>query len=46
MKKSSPKMDLLFENLKKQGYNVYRTHFSPTGFKTNASINIIEKMFK
>jgi tRNA (guanine26-N2/guanine27-N2)-dimethyltransferase len=46
LKKSSPRRDLFFENLKKQGFNVYRTHFSPTGFKTDASINIIEKMFK
>ena len=46
LKKSSPRMDLFFKNLKKQGYNVYRTHFSPTGFKTDASIHIIEKMFK
>ncbi len=46
LKKSSPKMDLFFEKLKKQGYNVYRTHFISTGFKTEASIHIIEKMFK
>ena len=46
LKKSSPKMDILFEHLRKQGYSVYRTHFSPTGFKTDASINIIEKVFK
>ena len=39
-------MDLLFENLKKQGYNAFRTHFSSTGFKTDAPLNIIEKMFK
>lgn len=46
LKKSSPKMNLFFGNLKEQGYNVYRTHFSSTSFKTNASIDIIEKMFK
>lgn len=45
-KTSSPKMDSLFEKLRKQGYKVYRTHFSSTGFKTNASMKIIEKMFK
>jgi len=45
-KKSPPKMELLFEKLKEKGYNVYRTHFSQTGFKTNSPINEIEKVFK
>lgn len=45
-KSSSPKRDVLFKSLRNKGYNVYRTHFSSTGFKTNSSINIIEKMFK
>jgi len=46
LKKSPPKMELLFKGLKTMGYDVYRTHFSPVGFKTNAPLNIIEKMFK
>ena len=46
LKSSAPKMDFLFESLKSKGYNVYRTHFSPTGFKTDSSINMIEKVFK
>jgi tRNA (guanine26-N2/guanine27-N2)-dimethyltransferase len=46
LKKSSPKLDLLFEKLKKQEYNVYRTHFSSTGFKTDAPVAVIEKVFK
>ncbi|PNX45522.1 MAG: hypothetical protein BV456_13480, partial [Thermoplasmata archaeon M8B2D] len=45
-KSSSPKRDALFKSLRNKGYNVYRTHFSPTGFKTNSSINMIEKVFK
>jgi tRNA (guanine26-N2/guanine27-N2)-dimethyltransferase len=45
-KSSSPKRDVLFKSLRNKGYNVYRTHFSSTGFKTNSSINMIEKMFK
>ncbi len=45
LKKSSPKIDILFEKLKKQGYNVYRTHFSSTGFKTDAPIEIIKDIF-
>lgn len=46
LKTSSPKMDVLFKQLKKQGYDIYKTHFSSTGFKTNASMKIIEKLFK
>lgn len=45
-KRSPPKMKTVFEELGKKGYNVYRTHFSPTGFKTNASVSVIEKLFK
>jgi tRNA (guanine26-N2/guanine27-N2)-dimethyltransferase len=45
-KKSPPKMELIFKKLKEKGYYVYRTHFSPTGFKTNASKSEIEKVFK
>ncbi|MBN2602781.1 MAG: tRNA (guanine(10)-N(2))-dimethyltransferase [Candidatus Thermoplasmatota archaeon] len=43
---SPPKMKVIFNQLKKKGYNVYRTHFSPTGFKTDAPLNKIEKAFK
>jgi tRNA (guanine26-N2/guanine27-N2)-dimethyltransferase len=43
---SPPKMSLIFENLNNNGYNVFRTHFSPTSFKTNAPINQIKKIFK
>ena len=46
LKKSPPKMEIVFEKLKNKGFNVSRTHFSPTGFKTNASQNEIEKVFK
>jgi len=46
LKKSPPKMKTIFEKLKNEGYGVYRTHFSPTGFKTDAPVNVIEKMFK
>jgi tRNA (guanine26-N2/guanine27-N2)-dimethyltransferase len=46
LKKSSPRLDLLYETLRKQGYHVYKTHFSPTGFKTDAPMKIIEKVFK
>jgi len=46
LKRSLPKMKTIFEKLQSQGYNVVRTHFSPTGFKTNASIDEIKKVFK
>ena len=32
--------------MKNKGYEVYKTHFSSTGFKTNASKKEIEKVFK
>ena len=46
LKLSPPKKKVIFNELKKAGYNVYRTHFSPTGFKTDAPLNKIEKAFK
>ena len=46
LKKSSPKMGVIFESLRKEGYEVYRTQFSTKGFKTNAPVAQIEKMFK
>jgi tRNA (guanine26-N2/guanine27-N2)-dimethyltransferase len=46
LKKSPPKMQTIFKMLQKKGYKVYRTHFCPTGFKTNAPKSDIEKVFK
>jgi len=46
LKMSPPKMKTIFDSLKNEGYSVYRTHFSPTGFKTDAPVKVIEKMFK
>ena len=45
LKKSSPKSIVFFEKLRKQGYNVSKTHFSQTGFKTDATFDIIKKSF-
>jgi len=39
-------MEHIFEKLKEKGYDAARTHFSPTGFKTNASRDEIETIFK
>jgi tRNA (guanine26-N2/guanine27-N2)-dimethyltransferase len=46
LKKSPPKMITIFEILRNKGYDVTRTHFSSTGFKTNAPKDEIEKLFK
>ena len=46
LKVSAPKMERLFNRIKNEGYNVFRTHFSSTGFKTNASIDIVENIFR
>jgi len=45
LKKSPPKLEIVLKKLKDKGYHVYKTHFSQTGFKTNAPINEIEKVF-
>jgi tRNA (guanine26-N2/guanine27-N2)-dimethyltransferase len=46
LKTSPPKLDMVFKKLKNKGYTVSRTHFSPTGFKTNAPRKKIEAVFK
>ncbi|MFW6120675.1 MAG: tRNA (guanine(10)-N(2))-dimethyltransferase [Petrotogales bacterium] len=46
LKIAAPKMEKIFEKLTSKGYSVVKTHFSPTGFKTNAPINEIKKVFK
>jgi len=45
LKKSAPKMKTIFEKLKEKGYFISRTHFSQTGFKTDASLDEIKKIF-
>lgn len=46
LKTSAPKMESIFEFLSKKGYEVSKTHFCSTGFKTNATFDVIEKVFK
>jgi len=41
-----PKIKDIFEKLRSKGYVVMRTHFSPTGFKTNAPLDKIKEVFK
>lgn len=43
---SPPKFNTVFKILKNKGYDVFRTHFSSTGFKTDAPRKEIEKVFK
>jgi len=45
-KKSPPRLESVFSILKDKGFDVFRTQFSQTGFKTNAPKNEIEKEFK
>ena len=45
LKKSSPKIKYLFEELTKKGYYAIKTHFSEIGFKTDATIDVIEKIY-
>lgn len=46
LKLPSPKMKNILEKLRSKGYVVAKTHFSPTGFKTNAPLDEIEEVFK
>jgi tRNA (guanine26-N2/guanine27-N2)-dimethyltransferase len=45
MKSSPPKLEDAIENLQKNGYLASCTSFCPTGFRTNANINEIIKVF-
>jgi tRNA (guanine26-N2/guanine27-N2)-dimethyltransferase len=42
----SPKMDYLLADLKEKGFNAARTHYAPTGIKTNASIQELQHAMK
>lgn len=44
MKKSPPKIEALISALRANGYFASRTHFSPTGFRTDAPIEEILKI--
>ena len=45
-KRSPPKIDHLLKSLEKMGYDVNRTHFGPTSFKTNAPTSVIKDIYK
>jgi tRNA (guanine26-N2/guanine27-N2)-dimethyltransferase len=46
LKQSPPTMDYIFSRLQSKGYIVTRTHSTPTGFKTNAPLDVITEVFK
>jgi tRNA (guanine26-N2/guanine27-N2)-dimethyltransferase len=46
LKQSPPTMDHIFEHLRNKGFIATKTHCTPTGFKTNAPLNVITEVFK
>lgn len=46
LKMSPPKLEEIIERLKEQKFKAGHTHFSPTGFKTNATIEDINDIFR
>ena len=45
IKTSPPKLEKVILNLKENGFTSSITSFNPTGFKTNANINEVIKIF-
>jgi tRNA (guanine26-N2/guanine27-N2)-dimethyltransferase len=46
LKQSPPTMEHIFERLCNKGFVVTKTHCTPTGFKTNAPLDVITEVFK
>jgi len=46
LKVSPPTMEYIKEQLQSKGFQVTRTHCTPTGFKTNAPADIVTEVFK
>lgn len=46
LKISAPKLDLVFGNLEKEGFEAVKTHFNPLGIKTNAPLKKIKEIIK
>lgn len=46
LKISAPKLDLVFYNLEKEGFEAVKTHFNPLGIKTNAPLKKIKEIIK
>jgi len=43
LKQSMPPLDHVIETLRREGYVASRTHFTPTGFKTNAPWDAVQR---
>ena len=41
---SAPKLDLIFDELKKEGFIAIKTHYNPLGIKTDAGIDDIKRI--
>ncbi len=46
LKISAPKLDLVIEEIQKQGYDVVKTHYNPLGIKTKMPIAEIKKIIQ
>jgi tRNA (guanine26-N2/guanine27-N2)-dimethyltransferase len=46
LKISPPSLSIIFKELMNKGYEVYKTQFDPTGFKTNADYDIVKSIIK
>ena len=44
LKISAPKLDLIFDEIKNQGFLAIKTHYNPLGIKTDASIDDLKKI--
>ena len=44
LKISAPKLDLIFDEIKNQGFIAIKTHYNPLGIKTDASIEDLKKI--
>lgn len=44
LKISAPKLDLVFDNLEKEGFEAVKTHFNPLGIKTDAPIEKVKEI--
>lgn len=41
-----PKVNAIVERVRSKGYEAYRTHFKPTGIKTDANVELVEREVK
>lgn len=46
LKISAPKLDLVFEKLKKENFIAFKTHFNPLGIKTDATIDDVKRILQ